>query len=166
MKFELPHWMRSLPVHNGYPVPYFAAIVDDAPDPRVTDPRKSRSCAKNRICWVCGQKLLSTCVFIGGPISTANLTYSDGPMHEECSTFALMVCPYLAVTKRDRRSDDLEGRMAQSEFSSMEKPERFGQLFCKGFVTRPDSGLGLLFLPVKSAVEKVVWWKDGKVMES
>jgi hypothetical protein len=164
MKFELPPRMRSLPVHEGWPVPFFVARINGVPDLRVADPRKGKICGMRRVCWVCGKPLANVITFIGGPLSCKNLTFSDGPMHEECSTFALQVCPYLAVTSRDRRDDDIQDRLAPSLSATTEKPEKFGHLFCSGFTMQDDKTGGWLFNPVKSAVIKIDWWNKGEIL--
>lgn len=164
MKFELPSRMRSLPVHEGWPIPFFVGRVNGVLDLRVSDPRKAKACGKRRLCWVCGQALEPVITFIGGPISVDNMTFSDGPMHEECSTCALRICPYLAVTSRDRRDGDIQEHLLASPLGSFEKPLKFGHVFCSGFTMRDDLAESYLFSPVTNAVTKVDWWLKGAII--
>lgn len=157
----LPALMAHLPIHNGFPVPYFTAYVNGQPDPRVADARKARTCARRRICWVCGLPLPAVVTFIGGPLSCCSHVFTDGPMHEECSTFALQVCPYLATVRRDRTAD--ESQLAPDPHATMEKPVKFGQMFCGGFTANLRNEQPY-FHPVASSILRVHWWVAGKVV--
>lgn len=161
---SLPHYMRDLPIHKGFPVPFFAAVKDGIPDPRLSDLRKAKACAKRRLCWVCGKALTPVVTFVGGPLSALNGRYSDGPMHEECSTFALKVCPYLAIPNKDRRAKESECLGAEGFFA--EKPAHFVQLFSKGFIISPDPQYGFTFVVPSWARIKEVKWKDGEQLPS
>jgi hypothetical protein len=48
---------------------------------------------------LCGEKLCETVFFVGGCGSALhpNGGYVDPPMHKECATYALEVCPFLAL---------------------------------------------------------------------
>lgn len=97
----LPSRMQSLPRdHRGYPIPY--VIIHDAkgcPMFVANDSLKQRDCVYGRLCPICGSKLDSDYWFVGGPGSGLDPqgVYLDSAMHHECMTYALMVCPYLAM---------------------------------------------------------------------
>lgn len=100
----LPSRMQALPVdHRGYPVPYFVAWIDGAPDFRVADGEKLVKCVNERRCWLCGQHLGSYFAFVVGPMCSVNRVSSEPPSHRECAEFALRVCPFLIMPRAQRR---------------------------------------------------------------
>ena len=58
-----PARIARLPVHKGYPVPWFVAWIDGVPDFRVADGRKLWEAVRHSRCWVCGDKLGSKLAF-------------------------------------------------------------------------------------------------------
>lgn len=56
---------------------------------------------------VCGYRLDKVIWFVGGPRSAFHGfgRYLDPPMREECATYALQVCPYLAAPNYSGRVD-------------------------------------------------------------
>lgn len=85
---------------RGYPIAY-SVLIDDHGTPhfRVIDQEKVLKCAKENLCSICGKPLELHRSFLGGPLSFRNHTYSDPPMHPECATYAVKVCPFLAAPK-------------------------------------------------------------------
>lgn len=60
------------------------------------------------VCGICGTDLeIGDMHFLGGPASAFHPqgVYLDGPVHEECGQYALMVCPYLALPRYAKRLD-------------------------------------------------------------
>jgi len=98
----LPERIAQLPRdRRGYPIP-FIVMRDDAGEPQfvVNDTRKVYEAMVRKLCGVCGQGLEAEVWFTGGA-SNALMNgdvgvYVDGPLHEECKTFAMEVCPHLA----------------------------------------------------------------------
>jgi hypothetical protein len=106
---ELPTRMQKLEKdHRGYPVP-FIVLRDKAGEPHFTinDDRKLFYVLEHDLCGICGQKLLRGRWFVGGPLSAFHPqgAYLDGPLHHECMTYALQVCPYLVASKYLKRVD-------------------------------------------------------------
>lgn len=106
---EVPEKMESLKKdHRGFPIPH-AVLIDSEGTPhfKVNDSRKRDRCVKYKICSICGKpmarkvdgKIIFDMWMVGGPGSAfhKNGAFIDGPVHEECSTYALKVCPYLAA---------------------------------------------------------------------
>ncbi len=83
---------------RGFPIPYFAAYIDGKPDFRVIDPDHHRRCIDYKLCGICGYHFGGKpAAFVGGPKSIESHLFLDAPLHEECATYALRVCPYLAA---------------------------------------------------------------------
>lgn len=102
MDVPLPALMADLPKdRRGFPIPAIVAR-DNAGGPLFTinnDETVSRFLSESR-CGVCGNELeYGDLWWVGGPLSAFHLNgcYRDGPMHCECSTYALQVCPHLAA---------------------------------------------------------------------
>jgi hypothetical protein len=54
----LPSRMLSLPVDDrGYVVPWFVDWIDGKPEFRAMNPEKWIRAIKNKLCWVCGERL-------------------------------------------------------------------------------------------------------------
>lgn len=120
----IPKRIAELPRdERGYPIPFFAQYVDGKPDLRIADGRKAVRCDHDLLCWVCGQALLTSVCFIGGPKSAQSGTYSDGPMHRDCAEFSLRVCPHLAIPNASRRSNDLPENVVEPVGYVEKKPE-------------------------------------------
>ena len=100
----LPDRFKKLPVDKrGYPVPKFVFWVDDAtPDFRVVRPDWVGRCYRERLCWLCGEKLGKFMAFVIGPMCAINRVTSEPPSHLECAEFAAKACPFLAFPNRKR----------------------------------------------------------------
>jgi hypothetical protein len=160
LNIPMPERIKALPVHpNGYPIPFFVhQPKGKLVDLRIASPYAIASCHRDRVCWICGQKLGKFVCFIGGPLSTNNQVYNDGPMHRNCAEYALKVCPYLAISQVDRRGEAVPG-YAVHDFQIKEKPERFGLLITNGWTIFKAETIYLFhaFNPIE-----MTWWKDGK----
>lgn len=155
-----PRIAKLAKTERGYPVPFFASVVDGKPDLRYADPRKQLRCARERVCWVCGGKLGKEIAFIGGPISAANGAYSDGPMHRDCAEFSLKVCPHLAIPMAKRHVPEAGTPLLASPGAVLDKPDEFVL-----YVTRAFRFLTVekIFL-AGPALEKINWRK-GEVVQ-
>src|SRR5215472_13925800 len=100
MTTKVPSRMAHLPLDpRGYPIP--ANVYRDAqgrPHFTINDDRKRLEQLRRDACPICDQSLYIGRWFVGGPLSAfhPNGAYIDLPMHHECATYALQVCPYLA----------------------------------------------------------------------
>lgn len=108
----LPERMEALPRdRRGYPIPW-NVMRDNAGEPLFTinDDRKSWQALEELLCPICGQGLeIGDLWWVGGPLSAFHPhgCYIDSPMHHECSSYALKVCPHLAAPKYTKRLDGL-----------------------------------------------------------
>lgn len=111
----LPERMKSLPVdRRGFPVPKFVQWIDGAPDFRVIDTAHMARCVRHRRCWLCGEPLGGTFVFVIGPMCCLNRVNSEPPSHYECARFAAVACPFLSqpLAKRNERDMPSEVKSA------------------------------------------------------
>lgn len=133
--------LAKRPQWHGFPVPFFASVRSDGTwDFKIVSEANRVACAKDRLCWVCGEALLTPIVFIGGPVSTARRLYNDGPMHPECADDALAICPFMLGTMDYAESFDISKHPGHPGFASgvdrpagMTAPETMYRLVTSGF---------------------------------
>lgn len=106
----IPPRMAALPRdHRGYPIPVIV-YRDSHGRAQFTindTPKRQRLIAADA-CPICGQRLQRGRWFVGGPGSAFDPdgVYLDTGMHDKCAHYALMVCPYLAAPRYEKRIDD------------------------------------------------------------
>lgn len=106
----IPERMQGLERDKrGYPIPY-VVMIDKTGMPHfvINAHEKTDECMRDARCHVCGQTLEPIFALVGGPRSAFHSqgAFFDGPMHLECATYALQVCPYLAVQSYTTRNTD------------------------------------------------------------
>lgn len=108
VNFEtLPARMKSLPVdERGYPVPWFVAWHDGKPEFRAMDLHKFIRAVREKLCWVCGERLGVNICFVAGPMCGINRTSSEPPNHVECAQWSAINCPFLSNPRMVRREDE------------------------------------------------------------
>jgi len=114
---DVPMRMRKLPLdHRGFPVPWFVAWFRDGktvnpgygePDFRVVDTPKLGRAVKERLCWVCGERLGRHLAFVIGPMCAVNRINSEPPSHRECALFSMRGCPFLSRPRMRRNEKDM-----------------------------------------------------------
>lgn len=102
----LPPQMRGLPVARGYPVPWFVAWVGGKPEFRAVYAGRAEHAIKDRLCWVCGQKLGRRMTFVIGPMCGINRTTAEPPCHPGCAEWSARNCPFLSNESARRRVDE------------------------------------------------------------
>jgi hypothetical protein len=95
--------MRALPVHRQYPVPWFVVWLNGEPEFRAMDVEKWVRAVKEKLCWVCGQRLGVHVSFTVGPMCLVTFTTSEPPSHWDCATWSAKNCPFLSRPKMVRR---------------------------------------------------------------
>jgi hypothetical protein len=105
----LPTRMQHLPVDpkRGFVVPWFVDWIDGVPEFRAMDGSKYLRAIREKLCWVCGNKLAGVFVFVAGPMCGINRTSSEPPSHIECGRWSARNCPFLSNPNMVRREDDL-----------------------------------------------------------
>jgi hypothetical protein len=175
---EIPKTMRTLPRDGrGYPVPYIV-MVDRHGQAHfsINDIRRVHDVIRKRLCSICGKKLLPQVWFVGGTrcfISTRG-AFLDPPVHHECGTYALQVCPFLAAPNYAKRighgrlkAGDVPGMMALVDvaFSGPMRPERFGLGATRAFHVVPGHHPGhVIFVP--ETWDYVEFWRNGEPIEA
>jgi len=100
--------IAALPVdERGYPVPFFVAWINGKPEFRMADSAKLVRCVKEKLCWVCGQKLGRNMAFVIGPMCAVNRTTAEPPSHLDCAEWSVKGCPFLSKPQMVRREDEL-----------------------------------------------------------
>lgn len=109
--------IARLPVHRGYPVPWFVAWVDESgsplprgegePDFRVIHPDALESAYYQSLCWICGEFRGRYAAFVAGPMCAVNRTSAEPPSHPECAGWSACACPFLVRPHARRRESGL-----------------------------------------------------------
>jgi hypothetical protein len=105
---DLPRRMRELPIdpQRKVPVPFFAEWIDGKAEFRLIDGRKWIRAVRERLCWVCGQRLGAHLAFVIGPMCGVNRTTSEPPCHLECARWSARNCPFIVKPHMIRRGHD------------------------------------------------------------
>lgn len=110
----LPERIVALPVHRGYPVPWFVPWVDGVPEFRAMDGAKLEEAVVRGLCWVCGQRLGAHRAFTIGPMCAVNRISAEPPSHRECAEFSARACPFLSRPTMRRREGDVPDGMDEN----------------------------------------------------
>jgi hypothetical protein len=104
----MPPAVADLPIDGrGYPVPWFVAWIDGAPDFRVIGEGKIETAVREHRCWICGRQMGTYLAFVVGPMCAVNRISSEPPSHRRCAEFAAQACPFLAMPTAQRREGTL-----------------------------------------------------------
>jgi hypothetical protein len=161
----LPDSMKDLAVdERGYPVPFFVDYLDGKPEFRAMDQAKFRRCLKERLCWVCGQKLGVHLAFTVGPMCGLNRTSSEPPSHYSCAAWSARNCPFLSNPRMVRREDDLLNnevlRDASPGFAIARNPGVTLLWVTRQYEIIPDpKGRPLIQM---GEPERAEWWCEGR----
>jgi hypothetical protein len=152
---------------RGYPIPWIVMRdLDGRPHFTINDTLKVERALKEERCAICGGKLFRGRWFLGGPAAAfhPNGAYIDPPLHHECMTFAVQVCPYLARRNYSGRIDALTVDPAKiagmaifmDETQDPTRPEYFVAVMAIG-QTVTESG----YLQPKRPYRAVEVWRHG-----
>lgn len=108
LELPLPRAMARLPIHRGYPVPWFVPIIKGEPEFRAMDAAKFIRATKEKLCWVCGDSFrafgfTAFYAFAIGPMCAINRISSEPPSHRECASWSARNCPFLSRPQARRR---------------------------------------------------------------
>ncbi len=104
---EIPKRIAKLPVHRGFHVPWFVAKIDGEYDFRIADSVKFKRAVRDKLCWVCGEKLGKFKSFVIGPMCGITRTSAEPPVHRECGIYSATACPFLSRPNMKRREDEV-----------------------------------------------------------
>lgn len=154
----LPLNMLDLPVSSkGYPVPFFASLVNGEWDFRVVHPETTVRCLKEKLCWVCGKRLGSLKVFVSGPMCVITRTSAEPPSHFTCATYSAIACPFLASPRMRRNEKNLpEGHVPPAGLAVMRNPGVAAVLSTRSWKAFPDGNGGILV--EMGPPDKVDWY--------
>jgi hypothetical protein len=152
---------------RGYAIPW-GVFRDDSGRAhfQINDDRRRYQAIKNDLCPICGGSLFRGRWFVGGPISAFHKdgSFADPPMHHECATYSLQVCPYLAVPYYGKRLDDktLKGKSVPL-LADNTMIERRPNVFICAMATRQRVTKGIFshITPVRP-YSQVEYWQHGQ----
>jgi len=169
----LPERMKDLPVDaRGYAVPWFVAWIDGpdgkVPEFRAMDGQKLTRAIRERLCWVCGQRLGSWLCFVIGPMCAINRISSEPPSHLECAQWSARNCPFLSKPQMIRRETGpgaeparIESARANVAGVMIERNPGVALLWiCRDYKLVPDGKGGRLFSV--GDPDRVEWWALGR----
>lgn len=170
----IPDRMRDLPRdRRGYPIPV-NVLVDKEGQPHFTinDHIVRRRLLKEQLCGICGKKLLRGRWSVGGPASAlvADGVYFDPPLHYECASYALQVCPYLAMPSYSKRIDTrtLDPRKLNGHLAAFidptqldNRPPVFVAVMHVGETYSYDERGEVKYIKPKRPHRRYEFWKDG-----
>ena len=157
---------------RGYPIP-FNVLRDDEGHPHFTvnDTRRQLRALLEDRCAICGTRLDKPRWFVGGPLSAFHEdgAYMDTALHHECMTYAMQVCPYLAVKHYNGRIDDAtvdydklqKGVLLMDPTRIAERPALFVAVASNSQTIIPRDGICPLVKPDRPHVA-VEYWRNGR----
>lgn len=161
---DLPSRLKRLPVDaRGFPVPWFVEWIDGKPDFRIIARGAFQRAMGRRLCWICGQPLLSTLTFVVGPMCVINRISSEPPCHMECGRFAATGCPFLTTPAAVRREAGLPEQIEAPVGDHIEHNPGATAVYmtmgCKTFYARPGDRQPLVEM---KAPKRVEWYAKGR----
>lgn len=169
----LPRRMAKLPIdERGFVVPWFVDYVDGKPEFRAMNPEKWKRAVRERLCWVCGEKLGKYMTFVLGPMCGINRVSSEPPSHLECAEWSAKNCPFLSNPEQVRRQDEIVNAASKMAggIGILRNPGVAMLWTCKDYNLYPDGKGGVLIN--MGEPEHVLWFREGRpatraeVMES
>lgn len=164
-RVPMPEAVAALPRDaRGYPTPFFVAVIDGKPDPRISDGRKKRACVERRLCWICGRPIVFPFAFIGGPLSFKNRAYAEPPSHAECAHYAAQVCPFIVGETLRRGVNDKkveELNLDTTPGGVWDRPERWAVVECHAYRCHVVQG-DVLFEVIDR--RRVTWYAGGRAV--
>lgn len=173
-QIAVPERMANNPRdERGYTIPW-NVMIDANGKPLFTanNSGKHMHALLNNWCPLCGMPNDEVKWFVGGPLSAfhPNGWYFDLPGHEECITYALQVCPYLAAKNYLHRIDlpksaKLPETMVFVDNTQIkERPVLFVAVGCTEIeIKSSGTPMKLPYVrPQKESITGVQFWRHGK----
>lgn len=157
----LPGRISTLPIFRGFPTPWFVDYVDGVPEFRAMDPRKWERAVRDKMCWVCGEKLGRFMTFVAGPMCGINRTSAEPPCHYECAAWSAKFCPFLSRPHASRRDASDLGSFKDGPGHAIERNPGVTLLWTTLSYRVFGDGKGghLINMGPPTATE---WWAEGK----
>ena len=160
---DIPLRMEHLPLdERGYPIPAFVDIIEGQRDFRFMSLRHWSRCVREKLCWVCGDKLGGFLTFVIGPMCAINRTTSEPPCHRECARWSAQFCPFLSRPHMVRREDELSERAQENVAGTaiLRNPGATCIWVCRSYRIF-DDGKGRSLIEIGDPIE-VEWWAEGR----
>lgn len=138
----IPEFLKHLPVHRGFPVPYFVPMDENGVyQLKYASQKKMDSCIQYHKCCICFKPLVQgEYYFISGPMGLKTQTDSHPPMHKQCAEYSLQICPHLYFEKTHRTTDEDNG----ASWQIREKPKELHLVHAKKIGTFKPDGVTLI----------------------
>jgi hypothetical protein len=161
-KIPMPDRIKRLPLTaTGYPVPWFAAWIDNVPDLRCVRPNGIKIAYERKICWVCGEPLGRNFAMTLGPMCAVNRTISEPPSHRECSIYSAQACPFLSNPRMRRNARDLPEHETAPGNGILRNPGAICVWVTRGFKPfSANDGSGTLF--TFDDPSETLWFAEGR----
>lgn len=157
-----PERIAKLPLHRGYPVPWFVPLIEGVPDHRIASAAKKTLAVRGRLCWTCGEKLETEIVFVLGPMCSISRSTAEPANHAECAEYAARACPFLTRPHAKRRDNDLpEDGPPMPGNPIMHNPGVMALWPTDGMKPFSDGKGGVLF-QVNRPTGPVAWYREGR----
>lgn len=157
----IPPNMRRLPISpKGFPVPWFVAFIDGAPDFRVIAPGKIGTAHRRKCCWLCGQPLGQYLAFTIGPMGAVNRISAEPPSHHACAQYAAAACPFLTKPNMRRNEADMPEEAQEAPGTMIKRNPGVVALWITRKYQLMRAGDGVLFKV--GDPERVEWYAEGR----
>jgi hypothetical protein len=159
-----PPRIARLPVDKrGFPVPFFVEWIAGEPDFRVMDQQKFARAVREKLCWVCGDKLGAHMTFVVGPMCGINRTSSEPPAHHDCAHWSARNCPFLARPHMTRRETQLPEGAHVGEAALDRNPGVTLLWTTKAYELFKAPGASAVgYLIRMGDPERIEWWSEGR----
>lgn len=158
---------------RGYPVPVIVSRDHQgAPHFAVNDVEAMAELDKADGCSICGMKLTRGRWLVGGCMSAfaARGWFADGPLHHECATYALKVCPYLAApsfgrinkAKAAARAD--RGMAFDISVIDSTRPVAFVAIMSVAVETKRPNLATWFYRPRQGSIRRIEIWRHGTIL--
>jgi hypothetical protein len=161
-RLAMPVRIQKLPIDaRGYPVPRFVKWIDGVPDFRVVDPDFMARALRNRLCFVCGEKMGAYMALVTGPMCVCSGTVSEPGQHLACAQFVVRACPFITQPNRARNEHGLPEDKVEAGIMIKRNPGVTAIYVTKTITPfRPPIGGGILFrMGEPTSVE---WYARGR----
>ncbi len=103
----------------------------------IEDRKRVERCGRQRLCQLCGLKLVYPIVFLGGPTATDQRLFRQAPFHEPCARYAVATCPYLRNTNDPQLATfcaDFKMELADFPLAVPGQVTRINAFFARGVI--------------------------------
>lgn len=173
----IPDRMKHLPLdRRGLPIPVIVARKNGVPEFSINDMDVTNECIRQDRCTVCGGKLFRGRWLVGGGMSALaeRGQFADAPAHDECTHYALKVCPYLAAPNWRTTIGKLKAAKANMaafdladsvEIADASRPPAFVAIMASKIAIQ-NRGFGVIFCrPKVGHVQRVEVWRHGRMLD-